>query len=100
MRDLSGFLPPDPLRQTEVITVLVDGVRYTAFKRAQVRASIKEAARAFELKIAAEPDGATTAAIFHSGAEVSIYANSDLLMTGFVDEYRPHLAKHAAEISV
>lgn len=82
------------------MSVEVDGIRYTAFIRAQVRAGFKEAARAFELSIAAEPTGAATAAIFHAGAAVSVYAGGDLLMKGYVDQYRPHRTAHEATIGV
>lgn len=100
MLDLSAFLPIDPVGQTEVISVIVDGMGYTAFKRAQVRAGFKEAARAFELTIAAELGGAATAAIFHAGAEVQVMTNRDLLMAGYVDQYRPHLGAREASIVV
>lgn len=100
MLDLSAFMPLSPIEQTEVVSVLVDGVRYTSFIRAQVRAGYKEAARAFELKIAAEPNGAITAAIFHAGAVVQVFANADLLMAGYVDQYRPHLSARQADIGV
>lgn len=100
MLDISQFFPVDPVGRTEVVSVAVNGQRYTAFMRAQVRASYKEAARAFELTIAAEPGGAATAAIFHAGAEVSVFATKDLLMTGFVDQYRPHMGARDASITV
>ena len=38
----------------EYITVSVGGKTWTAYKRVMVRASFKEAARSFELEIAAE----------------------------------------------
>lgn len=91
MLDITQFLPLAPVGKTEVVSVEIDGVRYTAFMRAQVRASYKEAARAFELSIAAEPGASAINAIFHAGAEVSIYATNDLLLRGYVDQKRPHL---------
>ena len=100
MLDLSTFLPSRPIGTTEVMYVLVNGQRYTAFMRAQVRAGFNEAARAFELTVAAEPNGAVTAAIFRAGTPVSVYATDTLLMEGFVDQYRPHLAAHDASIVV
>jgi len=80
--------------------VQVNGVLYTAFTRAQVRAGFHEAARAFELTIAAEVGGKATAAIFAAGAAVKVMATKDLLLTGYVDEYRPHLGAREASISV
>jgi prophage tail gpP-like protein len=100
MLDLTAFLPAIPGGTTEIMYVLVNGQRYTAFMRAQVRAGFNEAARAFELTVAAEPNGAVTAAIFRAGTPVSVYATDTLLMQGFVDQYRPHLAAHDASIVV
>lgn len=104
MLDIAAFLPPgwtdNPQDPLEVVTVEVDGRRYLSFIRAQVRAGFREAARAFELKVAAEPDGAITAAIFHAGAAVQVYAGDDLLIDGFVDQYMPHLSAHDADIVV
>lgn len=100
MLDISQFLPGRFVGQTEVISVEVDGVRYTAFKRVQVRASYKEAARAFEFTVAAEPGSSATNAIFHAGAAVSVYAGPDLLLAGYVDQKRPHLGAHEASITV
>lgn len=100
MLDLTAFFPAQPLEQTEIVYVEVDGTRYTAFLRAQVRAGFKEAARAFELSIAAEAGAAATHAIFHAGAAVQVFANSDLLMAGYVDQKRPHLGAREATIAV
>lgn len=100
MLDLAPFLPLEPLGQTEVVFVMVNGVRYTSFIRAQVRAGYKEAARAFEITAAAEPNGAVTAAIFRAGAEVKVFASGDLLMAGYVDQYDPHLSAREARIRV
>jgi prophage tail gpP-like protein len=84
----------------EVISVLVGGQRYTAFKLASVRAAFNEAARSFRLEIAAEPGASATNAIFHVGAKVQIFANADLLLTGFVDQKQPRLEATSAMISV
>lgn len=100
MLDLTPFFPGSPVGQTEVVSIEVDGVRYTAFMRAQVRAAFNEAARAFELNIAAEPGAAPTHAIFRGGAAVKVYANGDLLLDGYVDQKRPHLGARDASIVV
>jgi prophage tail gpP-like protein len=98
--DLTAFLPPSPLGQTEIVSVLVGGTRYTAFIRAQVRASYKEAARAFTLSIAAETGASATNAIFHAGAEVEVYLTDDLVLRGYVDQKEPHLGPREATIRV
>lgn len=96
----AAFFPIDPVGKTEVVSVEVDGVRYTAFDRVQVRASYKEAARAFELSVAAELGAATTNAIFHAGAEVAVYATNDLVLRGYVDQKLPHLGAREASIRI
>ena len=96
----SEFFPLDAMGQTEVVYVEVDGKEYTAFHRVQVRAGYKEAARAFELSIAAELGASATNAIFHAGAEVAVYATRDLLMRGYVDQKLPHLGAREATIRV
>lgn len=84
----------------EVITVEVGGTRYTAWKKAEIRASAKEAARSFTLLIAAEAGPTATAWIFAAGKAVKIYANGDLLVTGYVDRYHPSLQANRAEITI
>lgn len=84
----------------EVITVSVGGASYTAFLEVEVTAAFNEAARSFSLEVAAELGASATNAIFNVGAEVSIYANGDLLLTGFVDKKNPKFDAHKASISV
>lgn len=100
MLDLTPYLPVDPVETTEVVTVLVDGAPYTAFVSVQVRAGYDEAARAFELDIAAEAGASATHAIFHGGAEVSVFASGNLLLSGHVDQKQPHLSARRASIRV
>lgn len=99
--DVSAWLPAASLGgQMEFVSVEVDGTRYTAFLRIQVRASFKEAARGFELSIAAEPGARATNAIFHAGAEIKVFAGSDLLLAGHVDQKRPHLGAREATMAI
>jgi len=100
LNQLSWYFPDQPIEKTEIVSVEVDGVRYTAFVRAQARAGYKEAARAFELRIAAELGASATHAVFRAGAEVSVYSNDDLLLTGFVDQKRPHYSARNAHMVI
>lgn len=100
MFNLTAFLPPEPLPQIEVISVMVDGQRYTAIERIQVRAGYKEAARAFEFTVAAELGASVTNAIFRAGAQIDVFATGDLLLSGYVDQKRPHLSARRADIGV
>lgn len=84
----------------EIVSVVVGGQRFTAFLRAQVRASMKEAARSFRLELAAELGATATAWTFRAGAQVSIYANDDLLLVGYVDRYRPRIDATDARVAV
>lgn len=84
----------------EVVTVVVGGMRYTAFKVVSIRAAFNEAARSFRLEVAAEMGASATNAVFRAGAKVEIFANSDLLLTGFVDQKRPRFEAKRASITV
>lgn len=84
----------------EVITVSVGGMSYTAFTVAQVRAAFNEAARSFRLEIAAELGASATNKIFNVGTKVTIQANGDLLLTGFVDQKQPRIEATKAMITV
>lgn len=84
----------------EIITVEVGGRRYTSWKSAEIRTSKKEAARSFQLVVAAEAGAEITAWTFGAGAAVRIYANGDLLLTGYVDRYQPSIEGTKAEITI
>lgn len=85
----------------ERVTVLAGGGEFTGFERVMVRASFQDAARTFELKIAAEQGGAVTAWRFKAGTELKIAFNGDIVLAGYVDRYQPRLGNHSqAEISI
>lgn len=85
----------------EFVTVAAGGSTWSAFERVDVTAAANEAARSFNLMIAAALGGAATAWNFICGTPVSISSNGDLLVTGYVDRYRPRLHEHGqAEIHV
>ena len=85
---------------TEYLTVSVGGMSYSAFLEAEVHAAFNGAARDFSLEIAAELGASATNAVFKVGAEVTIHANGDLLLTGFVDKKNPKIDAYRAVISV
>lgn len=84
----------------EIIRVVVGGVAYTSWEAVAVTASVKEAARSFSLKVALEGGGSATAWTFKAGAAVSIYANADLLLTGYVDRYQPRVDANRREATI
>ncbi len=85
----------------ELVTLAAGGADYTAFEQIEVTAGFNEAARAFSLTLAADPDPGTTAWTFAGGTPVSISSNGDLLVSGYVDRYRPKLSeKNEARIHV
>lgn len=85
----------------EVFSIQVaGGGRWTAFEEIAVKAAYDEAARSFTFLVAAELGASATNAIFHVGARVSIFANSDLLLKGFVDRKQPRIDAKSAIISV
>jgi prophage tail gpP-like protein len=84
----------------ELISVAVGGKRYTAFEQVTVTAAMNKAARTFSLTVAAETGASATNKLFSAGAEVEIYANEDLLLSGFVDGKQPRLSAIDATIDV
>jgi prophage tail gpP-like protein len=84
----------------ELVTITAGGMPYTAFKGVKVHAAFNEASRSFSFQVAAELGASATNRIFTVGAEVSINANGDLLLSGHVDERVPHFNATSAIISV
>lgn len=84
----------------EVVTISAGGGSYTAFLEVSVKAAFNEAARSFEFTVAAELGASATNQIFAVGTEITIDANGDLLLTGYVDSKEPTFAAKKAEISV
>jgi prophage tail gpP-like protein len=79
----------------EFVTVSAGGQTWSGFENVDVTAGFNEAARSFRLSIAAQLGGTGTFGTFASGTPVSISSNGDLLVTGYVDRYCPHLAEHS-----
>jgi prophage tail gpP-like protein len=88
------------MNNVEVVTVNVGGMQYTAFEVVQVSAAFNEAARSFRLEIAAELGASATNAVFAVGTKLTIHANGDLLLTGFVDQKQPRIEATKAMITV
>jgi prophage tail gpP-like protein len=84
----------------ETISIVVGGERYTAFEEVTVTAAMNKAARTFSLAVAAEIGATATNALFAAGVELEIYANEDLLLSGFVDGKQPKLSAFDAMITV
>lgn len=84
----------------ETISIVVGGERYTAFEQVTVTAAMNKAARTFSLTAAAEIGASATNRLFSAGVELDIYANSDLLLSGFVDGKQPKLSADDATIEV
>lgn len=83
----------------EIFTIEVRGTPYTAFKSIVVSSAIDEAAGKFEATIAAEYGPHATKAIFGGAPAVTVRATGDLLLTGYVDRYRPSLGSNTISIS-
>lgn len=84
----------------EVVTVLVDGVKYTAWKALCLRAAVKEACRSASLTIAAESGAAATHRKFELFKPLKVYAGSDLVLDGYIDARAPHMGPMEAQIVV
>lgn len=88
------------MRNIEVVTIEVNGQRWRAFKSISINAAFNDAVRTASFKVAAEAGASATNRIFSKGAEVKIYLNSDLVLTGNVNRRRPLLKGKDSEIGV
>ncbi len=77
--------------QTEIVTVVVGGQKFSSWEKVNVRASVKEAARSIELVVAAEFGPDVVAQVFQDQTPIAAYAGSDLIFTGYVDDMKPEL---------
>jgi prophage tail gpP-like protein len=84
----------------ELVTVSIGGMIYSAFREVKVTAALDHAARSFEMAIAAAGGAAATAWAFAPGTSISIAANGDPLITGYVDRYQPKMDKNGREVKV
>lgn len=84
----------------EIVSVVVGGQRFSSWKDVSLSASIKDAARAFRLEVAAEIGAAATFQVFRAGAKVEIYFNADLVLSGYVDRYQPRISHSDAQITI
>jgi prophage tail gpP-like protein len=73
----------------ENITVEVGGQSYSTWESVSVEAGAAKAVRRCEI-IAAEPNQAISAAwVFQPGAQITVRAGGDAMLTGYVDDYCP-----------
>jgi prophage tail gpP-like protein len=84
----------------EFITISVGGTVYSAFESMSVSAAFDEAARSFEMTVAAEFGASGTASVFRAGAAVDIRSNGDLLLKGYVDHFKPSLTATSYTIGI
>lgn len=84
----------------EIITTVVDGQRFSGWKRVSVSAALDEAARLCVLEAAAEFGSAALAQQFKVGAKIEIYTNFNLLFTGYVDRRQPKISATEAYVVV
>ena len=74
----------------EYITAVIGGAPYSGWSSVQVVAAINQAARTFSLLTTEISFGAIASSYeFPPGTEVAIYANGDLVVQGFTNEYEP-----------
>src|SRR6185503_16171777 len=80
----------------EVVTI--NG--YTAFEEVSISIAFNAGAQSFSAKLAAELGASATNRIFDVGTPVTITANGELLLTGYVDAKEPHIAAREAFITI
>lgn len=84
----------------EIVTVNCGGLSFRGWRSVSISASIKDAARAFRLDVAAELGAAETFRVFKAGAEVEILFNGDVVLKGYVDRYQPRISEKDAMITI
>ena len=84
----------------EIVTVEVDGQRFTAWKSLCLRAAVKEACRSASVVIAAEGGAAAVHRKFELHKPVQVFANADKVLDGYIDTRLAHMDGHDAAITV
>lgn len=84
----------------EIIAINVGGTQFTAFRLVQVTAALDHAARAFELVAAAEGGAAAIQWQLAPGTAITIMANGDPLLVGYVDRFQPIMSKQSREVKI
>jgi prophage tail gpP-like protein len=86
--------------QTAYVSVVINGAQYNGWEEITVEASVKEAARSFSLKIAAEMGGTAAATLFALFSPVQIFESGEMVFSGYVDRRAPKLGKDEAYITI
>jgi len=85
--------------QTANVTVTIDGTPFRGWEHVSVNASVKEAARSFSLRCAAE-QGAATNRILKLHAKVQIFESGKIIFNGFLERKQGHLDKASGSITI
>ncbi len=87
--------------QPTIVTLVAGGMSYSAFTRAAVSYSANQAARAFAFTVTDATDPWDQQWNFMPGTEVTVLANGQLLVTGYVNKMTPSFdaRNHTVEIS-
>ena len=75
--------------QSSNVTLVAGGMQYTAFTRAAVTYAANQAARAFAFTVTDATDPWDEQWKFMPGTPVTVLANGQLLLTGYVDKMTP-----------
>lgn len=87
--------------QLTYLTFVVGGMQYTAFTRAAVTYAANQAARAFAFTVTDATDAWDEQWNFMPGTPVTVLANGQLVLTGYIDKMTPSFDKenHTVEVS-
>lgn len=86
--------------QPTKLTVIVGGMEYDAFTRAAVSYSANQAARAFALTVTDATDPWDLQWNFMPGEPVKVFANGQLLVTGFINRMSPSFDAHNHTVEI
>lgn len=85
----------------EIVTLIVGGIAYTAWKSMSVKYSAQSAEREFEVQAADEaPDLISNAWLFEPGTECELHSNGSLLVKGYINDLKINIASTAHDLRV
>lgn len=87
-------------RNAEIVTIMVDGAPFPLWKSVSVQAAMSKAVRTFTIEAAEASAGPFPGFKVPVGAEVTIHANGQLVLDGYVNRRSPSGSKDRHEISL
>ncbi|MGA0569652.1 phage baseplate assembly protein [Variovorax sp. VNK109] len=82
------------------VELLVDGLAYGGWERVEIQRGIEQIAGGFILQLTQRWPGATFPARLREGLACQVRIGSDVVITGYIDQYEPELTDTSSSIRV